>query len=308
MLKSSCVYAIFKKILRAVFYALADSGFLNWISDKTLIKMQYKFKIGKNLDISSPKTFNEKIQWLKLYGNLQNYSHLVDKYEVRKYIAETIGEEYLIPLIGVWDRFDDIDFEELPNQFALKCTHDSGSVIICTNKSAFNIKETKNKLNKCLKRNFYYPTREPQYKNIKPRIIGEKYMVDESGIELMDYKIFCFNGEPKIIQVNYNRNIDHRLNFYDTEWNYISIQLKPHLTDPTKLIDKPNNLDKMLTLAKTLSKNYPFVRVDFYSINDKIYFGELTFTPNAGYKEFEPEEFGVQLGNLMKSIPYKEFM
>ena len=287
-------------MLLRFYNALARRKFLNWLSDKTFIKIQYKLCTKKRLNLSSPKTFNEKIQWLKLYGNLQKYTNLVDKYEVRKYISETIGEEYLIPLLGVWERFEDIDFEKLPEQFVLKCNHDCGSVVICKDKTTFDIKAAQSKLNKYLKRNFYYENKEPQYKNIKPRIICEKYMVDESWAELKDYKIFCFDGEPKIIQVNYDRVIDHKLNFYDTKWNYISIRLMPHHTDPNKIIGKPNNLDEMLNLAKIFSKKHLFIRVDFYSIRDRIYFGELTFSPNAGFKEFKPEEFNVEMGSYIE--------
>jgi len=283
-----------------IFFYLGYKGFLNWLPDTVYLKIMFRAKCSYSLDLKNPKTFNEKLQWLKLYNRNPLYTWLADKYEVRKFIAEKIGDEYLIPLLGVWDSVDEIDFEKLPNQFVLKCNHDSGSVIICNDKNNFNVEKTKEKLRKNLKRNYYWLGREYPYKNIKPRIICEKYMVDESGTELKDYKFFCFNGEPKIIQVNYNRSIDHRLNFYDTKFNYVHIQLKPHLTNPNKLIDKPSNLDKMLILAKTLSKDYPFVRVDFYSINDKVYFGELTFTPNSGYKEFKPAEFNFEMGSWLE--------
>jgi hypothetical protein len=266
-------------------------------------KRRMKINLGYKLNLKNPKTFNEKIQWLKLYGNLEKYTDLVDKYEVRKYIAKTIGEEYLIPLIGVWDRFEDIDFEKLPEQFVLKCNHDSGSVIICKDKSSFDIRKARNKLNECLKQNFYYPSREPQYKNIKPRIICEKYMVDESGIELKDYKFFCFSGEPKIIQVDFNRFTNHKRNLYDVKWNYIPVSLGCP-TEPNTAIDKPSNLQEMLDLAKKMSENIPHVRVDFYLIQDKIYFGELTFAHGGGYEKFEPEQFDFEMGSWLE-LPKK---
>lgn len=283
-----------------IFRWLDRKGILKYMPDSLYIKIMFKLVCGYSLNLKNPKTFNEKIQWLKLRGNLHKYADLVDKYEVRKHITETIGGKYLIPLIGVWDNVEDIDFNKLPEQFVLKCNHDWDSVVICTDKATFNIESARRKLNSCLKRNFYYNCREPQYKNIKPKIICEKYMVDESGIDLKDYKIFCFNGEPKIIQVNYDRNAELKLNFYDINWNYIPISLGSHPTDSNMFMDKPSNLEEMTALAKILSQHYPFVRVDFYSIYDKVYFGELTFTPNAGYKEFKPTEFNIQIGSWLK--------
>ena len=288
------------KFIKDIYYYLTYKGFFNWIPSKLLLKIQFRFKFGEKLDLQNPKTFNEKMQWLKLYGNLEKHTNLVDKFEVREYIAETIGEEFLIPLLGVWDKFEDIDFDKLPNRFVLKCTHDSGSVLICKDKITFNKEDAMNKLNKHLKQNFYYAYREPQYKNVRPRIICEKYMVDDSGEELKDYKFFCFDGEPKIIQLNYDRFIDHKLNYYDSKWNYIPIKLIPHPTDINRVINKPNNLEQMLKFARILSRNISFVRVDVYSINDNIYFGEMTFTPNSGFKKFEPHEFDLEMGSWLK--------
>jgi len=284
-----------------IFSYLGYRGFLNWLPDTIYLKIIFRAMCGYSLDLKNPRTFNEKIQWLKLYGNLEKYTDLVDKYEVRKYIAATIGEEYLIPLIGVWDRVEDIDFAKLPEQFVLKCNHDSGSVVICKDKNNFDIEKAKKKLKKCLKRNFYCSLREPQYKNIKQRIICEKYMVDESGTELKDYRIFCFNGMPKIIFVDrsiLDKSTNVR-NIYDIEWNYIPVSVA-YPTDPNMMIDKPNNLQEMLNLAKKMSKNIPHVRVDFYSINDKTYFGELTFTHAAGYQKFEPKKFALEMGNWLE--------
>ncbi|MDR3001209.1 MAG: hypothetical protein LBU89_08095 [Fibromonadaceae bacterium] len=282
-----------------ILIALGARSFFSWMSDSLFLKMIFKAHLGYSLDLKNPKTFNEKIQWLKLYGNLEKYANLVDKYEVRKYIAETIGEEYLIPLLGVWDRFEDIDFGKLPEQFVLKCTHDSGSVVICKNKAAFDVKAAQSKLNKHLEQNFYHLLREPQYKNIKPRIIAEKYMVDESGTELKDYKIFCFDGQPKIIQVDFDRFTNHKRNLYDVEWNFLNFEIH-YPSDKIKQISKPQKFDEMLDLAKKLSAAIPHVRVDFYSICGKIYFGELTFTHGSGYENFEPEEFGFEMGSWIE--------
>jgi len=271
----------------------------NLLPDIILIKRMYRQSTSEKLNLKNPTSFNEKIQWLKLYGNLQKYTNLVDKYEVRKHVADTIGEEYLIPLLGVWDKAEDIDFSKLPEQFVLKCNHDCASVIICTDKASFDAETAKKKLNEHLTQNFYYGSREPQYKNIKPKIICEKYMVDESGAELKDYKFFCFNGEPKVIQVDFDRFTNHGRNLYDVEWCYIPVSIL-YPTDPSRVINRPSKLEKMLDLAKILSENIPHVRVDFYSIRDKIYFGELTFTHGSGYEKFEPKEFGLEMGSWIK--------
>jgi len=284
-----------------IFSSLGYREFLNWLPDTVYMKATFRARCGYSLDLKNPKTFYEKLQWLKLYGNLEKYTDLVDKYKVRKYIAETIGEEYLIPLIDVYEKAEDIDFSKLPKQFVLKCNHDSGSVVICKDKNNFDIEKTKEKLKKRLKRNYYYHTREPQYKNIKPKIICEKYMVDESGIELKDYRIFCFNGMPKIIFVDrsiLNKSTNVR-NIYDIEWNYIPVSVG-YSSAPNMVIDKPNNLQEMLNLAKKMSENIPHVRVDFYSINDKTYFGELTFNHASGHQKFEPKEFALEMGSWLE--------
>jgi hypothetical protein len=279
---------------------------LHFIPDSIYLKIQYRLRCKKRLNINSPKTFNEKIQWLKLYDRKPEYTQMVDKYEVRKYIADKIGEEYLIPLLGIWDKPDNINFEKLPKQFVLKCTHDSGGIIICKDNEILDIKKVKEKLNRLLKRNYYYGGREYPYKNIKARIIAEKYMVDESGVELKDYKIQCFNGEPKIIQVDFNRfSEQHQRNFYSIDWVYQPFSLL-YPTYPEKIIPRPQSLDLMLSLAQELSQSIPYVRVDLYSIEKKIYFGELTFHHGSGYEKFDPPEWNTILGswiNINKHPP-----
>ncbi|NPV51417.1 MAG: glycosyl transferase [Candidatus Methanofastidiosum sp.] len=282
---------------------LKIDGLLKFIPDSLYLRFAYYVKVGKKLNLRNPQTFNEKIQWLKLYDRKPEYTKLVDKYEVRKYIAETIGEEYLIPLLGVYDNFDEIDFDALPNEFVLKPNHTSGNIYICKDKLKINYVELKKEVNMWLKRRYYWVHREWPYKNIKPRIICEKYMVDESGIELKDYKIFCFNGEPKLIQVDYDRFSGHKRNLYDTEWNYIPASIQ-YPTDPNTIIKKPNKLNEMLKLARILSKDYPHVRVDFYYVNDRIYFGEMTFYHGAGYEKFEPESLEMEMGSWLE-LPSK---
>lgn len=274
---------------------LSTKGVLKWMPDNLYIPLYYRARTGKKLDLKNPITFNEKLQWLKINDRNDIYTTLVDKYEVRKYIEEKIGAKYLIPLIGVYKRFDEINFDKLPNEFVLKCTHDSGGLVICKDKKELNLQEAKNKINECLKKNYYYRNREWPYKNVKPSIICEKYMVDESGTELKDYKIYCFNGEPKIIQVDYNRFVDHKRNLYDINWNMIDAQII-YKNDCSKIINKPKKLDEMLDLARILADKYPHVRIDFYSIKNKLYFGEITFYSEGGFGTFIPEKFGEELG------------
>ena len=296
-----------KKLLvyKILFKLMSNKLIRKIIPTRLWLKIEYYIRLNKDLNLSNPKTFNEKLQWLKIHDRNPKYTQWVDKFEVRKYIAETIGEEYLIPLIGAWDKFEEIDFSRLPNQFVLKCTHDSGGVFICKDKSKFNIESARKKINKLLKRNYYYHAREWPYKNIKPRIIAEKYMVDESEKELKDYKIFCFNGEPKIIQVDYNRFEYHKRNIYDLEWNYIEAKIK-YPNDDSVIIDKPAKLNEMIILAKKLSKNIPHVRVDFYSIYNDLYFGEMTFYHGSGFEYITPKELSKEMGNWINLPPKYE--
>ena len=280
-------------------YSMTNFKVFRILPDRLFLKIEFKLRTGSKLNIDNPKSFNEKLQWLKLYDRRPEYTMMVDKYEVRKYVAEKIGEEYLIPLLGVYDSFDEIDFSKLPDRFVLKCTHDSGSNVICRDKSKLDIGTTRAKLNKHLSRNYFWQGREWPYKNVKPRIVCEKYMVDESGIELKDYKIFCFDGEPKLIQVDFDRFRDHKRNIYDLDWNLVDLTIK-YPRDPNKTIARPDKLDEMLDVARKLSAGIPHVRVDLYSIGDKIYFGELTFTHGAGYEPFYPESYNELFGSWLK--------
>ena len=278
---------------------LGRRGLLNWMSDEKYLKLLYKATLKKDLDLENPKTFNEKLQWLKIHDRNPEYTKMVDKYEAKKYVASLIDEEYIIPTIGVYEKFDDIDFDKLPNQFVMKCTHDSGGLVICKDKKTLDIKKARKKINKCLKRNFYYFGREWPYKNVKPRIIIEKYMTDESNEELKDYKVYNFNGEPRVIQVDYNRFVAHKRNLYDKDWKYIEAAIQYPSNSNIK-IKKPQNLKKMLELSKKLSKDIPHVRCDFYSIEDKIYFGELTFYSESGFGKFKPENFEKEMGEWIE--------
>lgn len=270
------------------------------IPDTLYLKFMYRKVTGKKLNLNNPKTYNEKLQWLKLYDRNPAYTKMVDKYEVRQYIKETIGEEYLIQLVGgPWERFEDIDFAKLPDQFVLKCTHDSGSVAICKDKNEFDINGVRKKFKRALRGNFFYGGREWPYKNVQPRIIAEKYMVDESSTELKDYKIFNFDGQPKIIQVDFDRFKNHRHNYYNTNWEFMDVYINDS-NNPQVVIERPQRLSELLELAKRLSEGIPHIRTDFYLVGDKIYFGELTFYHESGFGRFTPKSFGEQMGRWIK--------
>lgn len=270
------------------------------MSDEEFIKEKYKESMGKELDLVNPTTYNEKLQWLKINDRNPLYTKLVDKYAVREYVSEKVGEEYLIPIIGVWENFDDIDISKLPNQFVFKCNHDCGSIIICKDKKTFDFDEARTKLNRALKHNYFYVGREWPYKNVPPKIVAEKYMEDESDRELKDYKIFCFNGVAKFLFVASDRldpKTETKFDFFDMEFKRLPI--KHGHPNSIKKIERPENLEKMKEIAEKLSKDIPHVRVDLYNINGKIYFGEMTFYHWGGMMPFEPDEWDYKIGDLI---------
>lgn len=274
------------------------------LSDEQYLKIIYKLCIGEKLNLKNPKTYNEKLQWLKLYDRKGIYTEMVDKCKVKKFVADKIGEEYIIPTIAEWDSFDQIDFDALPNQFVLKCNHDSGGLAICTDKATFDIDASRKKLNKSLKTNYYWKGREWVYKNIKPKILAEKYMVDESGYELKDYKFFCFDGEVKALFIASDRGNpteETKFDFYDADFNHLPFT-NGH-PNSNKEIKKPESFEKMKELAGILSKDIPHARIDFYDINGQIYFGEITLFHWSGFMPFVPEEWDYTFGewiNLYK--------
>lgn len=288
-------------------YFMTNVHFIrNYLPDKVYLKIKYRGVFGKKLDLTNPKTFNEKLQWLKIYDRKPIYTTMVDKYEVKNYVAAVIGEEYIIPTLGVWDHFDDINFDLLPNKFVLKCTHDSGGLVIVRDKSTLDYAEAKRKIERCLKNNFYYNGREWPYKNVKPRIIAEKYMVDESGYELKDYKFFCFDGFAKAMFIASDRQVDGeetKFDFYDMDFVHLPFT-NGHPNSENK-IKRPESFDQMKILAEKLSEGIPHVRVDFYDINGQVYFGELTFAHWSGFVPFEPESWDEKIGewiNLPDSV------
>jgi hypothetical protein len=277
---------------------------MHFIPDGPYIHLQYFLHMKKRLSLSPPRTFNEKIQWLKLHDKQEFYTGVVDKYNVREYVEQRIGKEHLIPLIGLWDNVEEIDFKQLPGSFVLKCTHDSGSVVICKNKDNFDIVSAKKELLECLKQNMYYNGREWPYKNVLPRIIGEELLVDTNTGDLKDYKFMCFNGEPKCIFTGSNRhNGELYITFFDLSWNILPFERHYH-SDPNEII-KPKYLAEMIELARVLAKDFTFVRVDFYETNNNIYFGELTLYPGSGFEEFRPEKWDLQMGEWLK-LPGEE--
>lgn len=271
-------------------------------SDQLYIKLVYFLTFGKWLDLDHPEkltTFNEKIQWLKIHNDTSEFTRRADKLAARQVVGEILGEGHTFPLLGVWEHFDDIDFEQLPEQFVLKPTHDSGSIVFCRDKKTFDKLHAGKKLEAALRRNYYWLGREHPYKDIPPRLIAEPLMSDEGETQLKDYKLFCFDGQVKMIQVDFDRFTDHHRNLYTPEWELIdAFILYPNA--PEKTIPKPEILQEMLSAASRLSQGFPFVRIDFYVIGRKLYFGEFTFHHEGGLGRIRPRAFNTTLGSWIK--------
>lgn len=277
------------------------------MSDERYLKLMFRDRMGYWFDLKNPKTFNEKLQWLKLYNRKPEYTAMVDKYEAKKYVAEKLGEEYIIPTLGVWDKFEDIDFDALPEQFVLKCTHDSGGLIICRDKSKLDKEKARERIEKSLSSNYFWHGREWPYKNVKPRIIAEQYMVDESGYDLKDYKFFCFDGEVKLCMIERDRakgRNGHAVDFFDRHFEHQNITVDGY-PNASQGYEKPSNYDELIGIAEKLAKNIPHIRVDLYNINGRCYFGELTFFQASGSIQFSPPEWDGVLGDWIK-LPDKE--
>lgn len=280
---------------------LCSKGFFNWMSDEMYLKMRYKKKLGRKLDLDNPHTYNEKLQWLKLHDRRPEYTMMVDKYEAKKYVADRIGEQYIIPTLGVWNSFDEIDFDTLPNQFVLKCTHDSGGLVICKDKKVFDRDAARKKINKSLANNYYLHGREWPYKNVKHRIIAETYMEDTQTQELRDYKFFTFDGVAKALFIATERQTqgeETKFDFFDMDFQHLDFT-NGHPNAGVKP-EKPQNFNEMKRLAEILSEGIPHLRVDFYEVNGRTYFGELTFSHWSGMTPFEPEKWDEIFGNWIK--------
>lgn len=274
------------------------------LPDELYLKVEFWFHLGYWPDLTNPKTFNEKLHWLKLESKKHpEYTQMVDKIAAKDYAASIIGEQYIIPTLGVWYSVDDIDWDSLPNQFVVKAAGDSGGVIVCKDKSSFDVEKAKAHLKKYGERSYYMRNREYPYKNVPHRYIAETYMEDESGYELKDYKFFCFNGEPKFMYVATGRQQhDTRFDFYDMDFKHIPV-INGH-PNADNLSTKPDNFDEMKSVAAKLSAKLPHVRIDLYNINGKVYFGEITFFHMSGIAPFEPAEYDLKFGKLIE-LPIK---
>lgn len=278
-------------------------GFYRGMSDKDFCSKKFRLLLNEEIDWENPKTFNQKLQWLKLNYRKPEFTVMVDKYKVREYIAKTIGEEYLIPLLGVYDSVNEIDFDKLPDQFVLKCNHNSGvGMCICRDKSKLNFFRVKAMLRKGLKQDYYITNREFPYKDVPRKIVCEKYMQDSDNPKtgLTDYKFYCFNGEPQLLYVSTGlENHDTaKMSFLNVDWTFTNFGRTDYLP-LEQLPKKPENFEKMLEISRILAKDIPFLRVDLYEINHKIYFGELTFSPCGGLMPFQPKEADLEIGKLL---------
>lgn len=287
-----------------LFFRVGRVSFLRLLTDKQYVKLRFKSKLGYPLNLENPRSFNEKLNWLKLYYHNPLYPSLVDKYEVKKYVANIIGDQYIIPTLGVWNCFDDIDFGALPDQFVLKCTHDSGGLLIVKDKSQLNFAVARKLFNKLLKRNYYLLSREWPYKNIKPRIIAEAYMEDRSTCELRDYKFYVFNGLVRALYIATERGSgkEAKFDYFDADFNHLPFMYGRPNADVTP--SKPIYFEEMKNLASKLSSGFPHVRVDFYEVNGNIYFGELTFFDGGGFEAFVPQEWDFKFGEWL-ALPSK---
>lgn len=273
--------------------------------DEEYLKKMYLAKKGVNLDLNQPKTFNEKLQWLKLHDRNPEYTVMVDKAEVKPYVSDKVGEKYIIPTLGIWNRAEDIDFSRLPQQFVLKCTHDSHKIVICKDKTKLDMSKAREKLRKGLKQDYYSRYREWPYKGVQPRIIAEQYMCDRADVpldkqELTDYKFYCFNGAVECVMVCYDRaNGDTKYYFFDKDWQLKRINRRGMEAPKNFTLQKPECLNEMIWLAETLSERIPFVRVDLYQCQNHPYFGELTFYPQSGFDPNYLPETDAYFGSLI---------
>lgn len=260
-------------------------GFFRWMPDEPYLRWMFWARMGTRLNLEDPQTFNEKLQWLKLYDRKPEYTVMVDKYLVRDYIAQTIGEEYLIPLLGVWDDPEEIDFDALPQQFVLKCNHNSGlGMCICKDKETLDIPKVKQELKRGLQQNYYLTGREWPYKDVPRKIICEKFIQDDAISELRDYKFFCFRGKVDCVMVCLDRwSGDPKYYFFDRDWKLLQYNIRGKNTSPDFTLHKPSNIEEMFGIAEKLSAVLPFSRIDLYSVSGKTYFGEVTFFPDSGF-------------------------
>lgn len=290
-------------------------GFHNRLNDEVFLKKTFQSNMGYSLNLENPKTFNEKLQWLKLYDHRPEYTIMVDKYLVKDFVAQKIGREHIIPTIGVWDDPKKIDFDSLPDKFVLKCNHNSGTgMCICNDKASLDIKKVRNNLAIGMHQNYYLINREWPYKNVQRKIIAEKYLESEQKhndknsicCDLIDYKIMCFNGEPKCVFVCSERFSKDgvKVTIFDLDWKILPFERVNHSRSKID-IPQPKMFAKMLEFSRILSKGIPFLRVDFYEVDEKAFFGELTFFPGSGMENFTSKEWDIKLGSWL-TLPEKK--
>lgn len=290
--------AVLHNPLRALKYAL--SHYIPWLikDDELYLKTCYLLATRRVLHLNNPQTFTEKLQWLKLHDRNPRYTQLVDKFEVKSYISGLIGDKYVIPTYGVWEDFEEIDFDKLPEQFVLKCTHDSGGLVICKDKAQLDLISAKTKISNSLRNNFYLEGREYQYKDVKPRIIAEKYLEQENGESLKDYKVLCFNGKAKLIEYHSDRFTSHHTqDFYDIKWNKTSISQGGKDSVSDYVVDAPKHLKEMINYSELITKEMAHCRVDWYEVGENLYFSEITFYDSSGFDRMDRDEDELMLGN-----------
>lgn len=298
-----------KKLLRFAvdgdyrFLVVASRGRKSRMPDEEFLKRMYRIHFGRELNLENPRSYTEKLQWLKLYDHRPEYTRMVDKYAAKKYVAEKIGQEYVIPLLGVWDRVEDIDFGSLPRQFVLKTTHDSGGIVVCKDKTSLDIPAARRKLRYFLSRNYYDRNREWPYRNVPHRIIAEAYMEDSRQGELRDYKFFTFGGVPKVLYIAQGRGLGGETvaDFFDMDFNHLPFTIDHDMAPDCP--EKPVNFQKMKELAGKLSEGTPQLRVDFYEVDGKVYFGEMTFFHCSGMEAFHPEQWDQIFGDWVQLPP-----
>lgn len=294
-----------KKVPRRLWKKLTKTKLYNYLPDKWAVSIKYRNHFYKKLDLKNPQTFNEKLQWLKLYDRRPEYTRMVDKYLAKDYVAGIIGREYIIPTLGVWRSFDEINFNSLPDQFVLKCNHGSGDVVICKDKSAFDKEAARKKLTAALAQDYYLVSREWPYKNVERLILAEQYIEDSVTHDARDYKFFCFGGEVKCYKVDFNRFTEHRANWYLRDGSLMPYgeTVCPPCFD--RQLELPESLPQMILLAERLAAGIPFLRVDFYHVNNTIYSGELTFYPASGLHPFTDEALDIQMGQWLTLPEHK---
>lgn len=283
-----------------IYLYLTARGLTKIVPDELHLRFMYRVVLGRKLRLEHPNTFNEKLQWLKLNDKNPLYTALVDKILVKEWVKESIGEEFVTPTIEIWDDVDDIDLKKLPNQFVLKTNHDCGGLAICHDKDSFNFDVAKRKIKKHLNRNYYWGCREWPYKDVVPKIFAEEYLESDSNLGMLDYKFYCFNGEPKFLYVS--EGLDNhetaRISFLTMDWKFANFKRADYVGFEN-LPNKPQSFSEMIELSKKLSSGIPFVRVDFFEHNSKPRFSEMTFHPCGGFMPFDPPEWDQKLGSML---------